>query len=157
MNTWPPRALPSAFPWSSRAPSFPSYIYFLRLSNLRPPPQEIIFAFISNKVTWGREGRVLLRCECQEFLLIPEVAVSNMSRNNTLIQRNEDPVVEYQASASVFSRWGFLYGFRKALNGTREPGTCSVPIGGIFCGGLMIIIKLNNGSVKYLAQFLSHG
>lgn len=68
MNIWPPRALPSAFPWSSRAPSFLPISTFLGLSNLCPLPQEIILLSISNKVIWGRDGRVLLRCECQEFL-----------------------------------------------------------------------------------------
>lgn len=86
-----------------------------------------------------------------------KAAIGILSRNNDLIQRDEGPVVEYQASAVVLSRKDFQTDFHKPLHGTREAGACSVPIRGVLCGGLMIIIKLNNACLKYLSQILSHG
>lgn len=59
--------------------------------------------------------------------------------------------LEYQASTVALSRKDCQSDFHKPLHGTKELDTCSILRRGVLCGGLMIIIKLNNGYVKCLS------
>lgn len=81
----------------------------------------------------------MLECELQEMLLVLKVTVNILSRNNGLIQRDEELVLEYQASTIVLPRKDCQSDFYKPLHGTKELGTCSILIGGVLCGGLTIM------------------
>lgn len=69
----------------------------------------------------------MLGCELQEMLLVLKLAVHTLSRNIGLIQRDEGPVLEYQASAIALPRKYCQSEFCKPLHWYQGTGYLFYP------------------------------